>query len=89
MQNQKQKLMFKKLIDTAITWAIYWGIWLLAVILFHKGFATDGPIGFALMLTVGFVAAYISKPLIARLVRYQLVVAIVLIWWVNIYLMSN
>ena len=81
--------MFLKLLDTAITWALYWGIWLLAVLLFRKDFATDGPIGFALTCAVGFAAAYITKPIMAKFARYLIGVVIFLVWWGNISLMSH
>ena len=81
--------MISKLIDTAITWALYWGVWLLAVLVFHKTIGISGTIRFIISISVGFAAAYVTKPIMEKLVKYQILLVICAVWALNIYLMAH
>ncbi len=76
-------------IDKLFIWSMYGGIGLLAMTLCDKDITTRGPIGSSISLAVGFVAVYLSRPILASLARYQLAVIIVLLWWFVFYLMAH
>lgn len=76
-------------IDTAIVWGLFWGVWFLTVTLFGKDIGTNGPIGFALTMIVGFIVAYFTRPILSSRPRYQLILMVVLVWWYNIFLLFH
>ena len=76
-------------IDKVITVAFHLGMFFLVVTVFDKDITTNGPFGTAIALTAGIVASSFSRPIMAKLVRYKLILITIMMWWVNIYLMSH
>ena len=61
LELQQGEQLMKSKFDTAIALALFWGVWFLTVTLFGKDVGTNGPIGFALTMIVGFTVAYFTS----------------------------
>lgn len=76
----------KKYFDTAMVWLLYWGIFVLVLILVGHVVSAGQTIGFLIGGFSGFfISHFTSKYVFSKFPRYIVILTTIVLWLFNIY----